>query len=134
MDKSTAFIGLDTHKDTISYAALGPYGSEAVEGCIASDPTAVRRMVGRLERRREVLHFAYEAGPCGYGLYRQLRQMGHRCDVVAPSLIPRRPGDRVKTDRRDAMTLARSLRADDLTAVWVPDAPHEAVRELVRCR
>ncbi len=73
-------------------------------------------------------------GPTGYGLYRQLRDLGHVCDVVAPSLIPQRPGDRVKTNRRDAVTLARLLRAGELTAVWVPDAVHEAVRDLTRAR
>jgi transposase len=81
-----------------------------------------------------MLHFCYEAGPTGYGLYRQILALGHVCTVVAPSLIPRRPGDRVKTNRRDAQTLARLLRAGELTAVWVPDETHEAVRDLVRTR
>ena len=76
----------------------------------------------------------YEAGPCGYGAHRQLTKLGHRCDVVAPSLIPKKPGDRVKTDRRDATMLARLHRAGELTAVWVPDADHEAMRDLVRLR
>ncbi|TIS85291.1 IS110 family transposase, partial [Mesorhizobium sp.] len=80
------------------------------------------------------LHFCYEAGPTGYGLCRQLVELGHRCDVVAPSLIPKRPGERVKTNRRDAVTLARLLRAGELTGIWVPDAVHEAVRDLVRVR
>jgi transposase len=91
-------------------------------------------MVRRLEQRYKRLKFTYEAGPCGYGLYRQLIAWGHDCLVAAPSLIPRRPGDRIKTDRRDAQTLARLLRIGDLPSVWVPDATHEAVRELVRCR
>jgi transposase len=80
------------------------------------------------------LHFCYEAGPTGYGLYRQIGELGHECTVVAPSLIPKKPGERVKTNRRDAVTLARLLRAGELTAVWVPDATHEAVRDLVRAR
>ena len=76
----------------------------------------------------------YEAGPCGYGVHRQLTSLGHRCDVVAPSLIPHKPGDRVKTDRRDATMLARLHRAGELTPVWVPDADHEAMRDLIRLR
>ena len=91
-------------------------------------------MVARLEKRHRTLHFCYEAGPTGYALYRQIVAMGHRCTVVAPSLIPKRPGDRVKTNRRDAIQLAKLLRADELTAVWVPDESHEAVRELIRSR
>jgi transposase len=80
------------------------------------------------------LHFAYEAGPCGYGVYRHLRDRGHDCVVVAPSLIPRKPGERIKTDRRDATALARLHRAGELTPVWVPDPEHEAMRDLVRAR
>ena len=80
------------------------------------------------------LHFCYEAGPTGYGLYRQIVTLGHRCDVVAPSLIPKRAGERVKTNRRDAVTLARLLRAGELNGIWVPDAVDEAVRDLVRVR
>ncbi|MFH1570482.1 MAG: IS110 family transposase, partial [Gemmatimonadota bacterium] len=80
------------------------------------------------------LRFCYEAGPCGYDLYRQLTAMGHECMVVAPSLIPRRPGERIKTDRRDAVSLARLHRAGELVPVWVPDEEQEAVRDLVRCR
>ena len=80
------------------------------------------------------LRFCYEAGPCGYGIQRQISASGHECVVVAPSLIPRRPGDRVKTDRRDAASLAKLHRAGELTAVWVPDARHEAMRDLVRAR
>jgi len=107
----------------------------AVElGQIQNNPTAVRKLVRRLAVKHSRLSFAYEAGPCGYGLYRQLKDMGHECLVAAPSLIPKRPGDRVKTDRRDAMALARLLRMGELTAVWVPDPHHEAVRDLVRCR
>ena len=80
------------------------------------------------------LRFCYEAGPCGYGIQRQLSTAGHECVVVAPSLIPKRAGDRVKTDRRDATSLARLHRAGELTAVWIPDAGHEAMRDLVRAR
>jgi transposase len=90
----------------------------------------IRKLTGRYAK----LHFCYEAGPTGYGLYRQIRELGHECTVVAPSLIPKKPGERIKTNRRDAVTLARLLRAGELTPVWVPDATHEAVRDLVRAR
>jgi transposase len=92
----------------------------------------VERFVRKLERKYSRLHFCYEAGPTGYGLYRQIVDLGHRCEVVAPSLIPKRAGERVKTNRRDAITLARLLRAGELKGIWVPDAVHEAVRDLVR--
>jgi transposase len=94
----------------------------------------VERLVHKLAKRHDKLHFCYEAGPTGYGLYRQIRELGHDCAVVAPSLIPKKPGERIKTNRRDAVSLARLLRADELTAVWVPDATHEAIRDLVRAR
>jgi len=134
MQESTANVGLDVHKESITISlAVGQ--EEPVEvGQIANEPSAVRRMAGRLAARYGRLKFAYEAGPCGYELHRQLVWLGHCCLVVAPSLIPRRPGDHIKTDRRDARTLARLLRSGDLTAVWVPDEHHEAIRELVRCR
>jgi transposase len=90
--------------------------------------------VTRLADRYDHLHFCYEAGPTGYGLYRQIKELGHDCAVVAPSLIPKRPGERVKTNRRDAVSLARLHRAGELTAVWVPDTTHEAVRDLSRAR
>src|SRR6202000_2082321 len=80
------------------------------------------------------LSFRYEAGPCGYGLYRQILSLGHPCTVVAPSLVPSKPGGHIKTDRRDATTLASLFRVGELQAVWVPDADHEAMRELVRAR
>jgi transposase len=94
----------------------------------------VRRLVARLEKKHGALHFCYEAGPTGYGLHRQLIQLGHQCSVVAPSMIPRKPGDKIKTNRRDAIQLARLLRAGELTEVWVPDEAHEAIRELIRSR
>ena len=99
-----------------------------------TQPDAVVKLIRKLTDRYETVHFCYEAGPTGYGLYRQIRSLGHECTVVAPSLIPRRPGDRVKTNRRDAQTLSRLLRANELTSVWVPDETHEAVRDLVRTR
>jgi transposase len=134
MKESTAYVGLDVHKDSITVAFSLEHAEPMDFTQIVNEPAAVAKMVGRLARQHRDLKFAYEAGPCGYDLHRQLLAMGHSCIVVAPSLIPRRPGDRVKTDRRDARTLARLLRSGDLTSVWVPDPPHEAIRELVRCR
>jgi transposase len=99
-----------------------------------STPEALHRLVERLKSRHQRLSFCYEAGPCGYGVHRLLSGLGQDCSVVAPSLIPSRPGDRVKTNRRDATTLAKLHRAGELTPVWVPDAAHEAMRDLVRAR
>src|SRR5688500_3946943 len=93
-------------------------------GEIDTSPAAVERLVRKLASTYETVHF--EAGPTGYGLYRQILALGHACDVITPSLVPTRPGDRVKTHRRDAVTLARLLRAGELTAIWVPDTIHEA--------
>ncbi len=136
-DEYAAYVGLDVHKDTIAVAVARP-GREAAEsrGEIANRPKAVGKLVRRLSEEfgGEVLLFCYEAGPCGYALYRQLLELGHGCEVVAPSLIPRKPGERVKTDRRDALKLAMSLRAGDLTAVWVPGEEQEAMRDLTRAR
>ncbi len=132
-----AYIGLDVHKETIAVAvATAGRGVPAYEGEIANRPNAVVRLVERLsgDFDGEVLEFCYEAGPCGYGLYRQLIELGHDCQVVAPSRIPKEPGDRVKTDRRDAQKLSRLLRSGDLTAVWVPDEEQEAMRDLTRAR
>lgn len=134
VEQSTVCVGLDVHKDSISVALAHGDGQVVVMGQIDNSPAAVTRLVHRLALRHARLLFAYEAGPCGYGLYRQLLGMRQACLVAAPSQIPRRPGDRIKTDRRDAMTLARLLRSGDLTSVWVPDEHHEAVRDLVRCR
>jgi transposase len=91
-------------------------------------------MIKKLGKRYAPLHICFEAGPTGYGLYRQMRDLGHDCMVIAPALIPKRAGERIKTNRRDAVTLARLHRAGELTGVWVPDAVHEAVRDLVRAR
>lgn len=130
------FIGLDIHKARISVtvAESGREGSVEYLGEISNDVGAIVKLCKRLERPGEMLSFCYEAGPCGYGVYRQLTDLGHQCDVVAPSLIPKKPGDRVKTDRRDATMLARLLRAGELTSIWVPDSDHEAMRDLVRLR
>ena len=103
-------------------------------GTVPHRPDHVRKLVEKLGANGSLLHFCYEAGPYGYGLHRQLVEMGHDCIVVAPSLIPVKAGDRVKTDRRDEVMLAKLNRAGEMTAVWVPDAAHEAVRDLVRAR
>ena len=132
----TTFIGLDVHKASISVAvAQGARGGEIRRlGSVPNRPDHIRKLVEKLASAGAKLHFCYEAGPCGYGLHRQIVEMGHDCSVIAPSLIPVKAGDRVKTDRRDAVMLAKLHRAGELTAVWVPDAAHEAMRDLVRAR
>jgi transposase len=131
-----AFVGFDTSKlkHAVAIAEAGRDGEVRFLGEIASSPATVEHVVRKLAGRHGELHFCYEAGPTGYGLYRQLQALGHDCVVAAPALIPKKPGERVKTNRRDAVTLARLFRAGELTAVWVPDAVHEAVRDLVRAR
>jgi transposase len=133
---SAVFVGLDTSKKTTSVAVAedGRQGEVRFVGDIENTPEAVRRFVTKLAGKHRRLAFCYEAGPTGYGLYRQITALGHECAVIAPSLIPKRPGERVKTNRRDAVTLARLHRAGELTRIWVPDPDHEAVRELVRAR
>jgi transposase len=128
------FIGLDVHKATMAVAVAEEAEPPASYGTIANDPAAVRKLMARLSGPEVRLRVAYEAGPTGYALHRQLSALGIECIVVAPSLIPVRPGDKVKTDRRDALKLARLLRSGDLTPVWVPDEAHEALRNLVRAR
>lgn len=135
MDNFSKYIGLDTHKDTIAVGiAKAGRGKPLYYGEIPNTPEAIATLVKRLSPGGDVLAFCYEAGPCGYGIYRQITQLGHLCEVVAPSLIPTRPGDRVKTDRRDAESLARLHRAGELTPVWVPDKEQEAMHDLTRAR
>ena len=124
------------HKTTIAVAVAdgGRSGEVRQLGAFANRADVLRKMVERLERRGGQLRFCYEAGPCGYGLHRFLTGLGHACAVVAPSLIPIKAGERIKTDRRDAVLLARLHRAGEPTEVWVPDAGHEAMRDLVRAR
>ncbi|MGH8702751.1 MAG: IS110 family transposase [Burkholderiales bacterium] len=131
--KNVRFIGLDVHAETIAVAVAEPGGEVRSLGVIPNRAESVRRLVGKLGKP-ESLKVCYEAGPTGYVLYWQLTELGVRCEVVAPTLVPVKAGDRVKTDRRDAEKLARCYRAGDLTAVWVPDAAHEALRDLVRAR
>src|SRR6202522_1801015 len=136
LDKTITYVGLDVHKDTIAVALAEAGGGKDVReyGKIANTPAALKALAVRLSRAGNELRFCYEAGPCGYGIQRQLTLAGHGCVVVAPSLIPQKPGDRIKTDRRDAINLAKLHRASELTAVWVPDEAHEAIRDLVRAR
>jgi transposase len=132
-----AYIGLDVHKETIVWAVAKAGRKDAESwGEMANKPKAMIKLVDRLNREfgGEVLLFCYEAGPCGYGLYRQLLSLGHDCQVIAPSQIPKKPAERIKTDRRDARKLAQLLRSGDLTAVWVPDEEQEALRDLTRAR
>ncbi|MBT8419316.1 MAG: IS110 family transposase [Gammaproteobacteria bacterium] len=132
-----AHIGLDVHKDTIAVAVAEPgRGEPLYEGEIANTPLKVAKLMGRLNKRYggQVLLWCYEAGPCGYTLYHQLMESGQECQVIAPSKIARQPGDRIKTDRRDALMLARKLRSGELTPVWVPDTEQEAMRDLTRTR
>ena len=131
--KRLRFVGLDVHAETIAAAVADVGGEVRSLGTIPNKPESVLRLVRRLGTPDD-LRVCYEAGPTGYVLYWQLAGLGVKCDVVAPTLIPVKAGDRVKTDRRDAEKLARSFRAGDLTAVWVPDAAHEALRDLVRAR
>jgi len=137
MRENTLYVGLDTDKRRIEVAVAEPLPGGEVRywGRVANEPVSVDRLVKRLQKGRGRLEVCYEAGPCGYGLYRQLNaKSGVRCVVVAPSMTPRRPGVRVKTNRRDSEMLVKLLRAEELTAVWVPDAAHEAIRDLVRAR
>src|SRR5712671_8232019 len=136
VDHSEAFIGFDTSKlrNAAAIADGGRGGEVRFYGEIENTPAATAKLVRKLAAKYERLTFCYEAGPTGYGLQRQIKELGFECLVVAPSLIPKRPGDRVKTNRRDALNLAKLWRADELTAVWVPDARHEAMRDLVRAR
>lgn len=135
MEQFSKYVGLDTHKDTIAVAVADASGGKArYFGEIANRPAAMDKLLKKLSPDGEVVSYCYEAGPCGYQLYRQISVSGHDCQVVAPSLIPSRPGDRVKTDRRDSESLARLHRAGELTAVWVPDEEQEAMRDLTRAR
>jgi transposase len=133
--QTRSFIGLDVHKATISISIAedGRNGPVRFLGVIPNTAEEVAKLAKRLARHGE-LDFCYEAGGCGYGIHRQLTSLGHRCTVVATSMIPRKPGERIKTDRRDSQKLAILQRSGDLTPVWVPDATHEALRDLVRAR
>src|SRR6058998_850244 len=138
MDESskTLYVGLDVHKDSIAVAyAPEDRGAEVVSlGSIGTRQCDIDALIRKLQSKGATLVFVYEAGPCGYWLHRYLTRRGFSCAVVAPSLIPRKAGDRVKTDRRDAMTLARLMRSGDLSAIYVPGIEDEALRDLSRGR
>jgi transposase len=138
MDESskTLYVGLDVHKESIAVAyAFEDRGTEVLSlGTIGTRQCDLDKLIRKLQAKGATLVFAYEAGPCGYGLYRYLTAKGLVCHVVAPSLIPRKAGDRVKTDRRDALMLARLLRSGDLSSIYVPGVEDEALRDLSRAR
>jgi transposase len=131
--KRVKFVGLDVHAETIAVALAEQDGEVRSLGVIPNRDESIRKLVKKLGAVEE-LRFCYEAGPTGYVVYWQLTALGARCEVVAPTLVPVKSGDRVKTDRRDALKLARNYRSGELTPVWVPDAAHEALRDLVRAR
>ena len=133
---STLFMGLDVHKETIAVAYVAEEREAEVLslGTIGTRQCDIDKVIRKLQAKGKPLHFVYEAGPCGYWLYRYLTKKNLKCWVVAPSQIPKKAGDRVKTDRRDAMQLARLLRSGDLTPIYVPVVEEEAIRDLVRAR
>ena len=131
--RGLTYLGLDVHRDTISVAVLGPGREAPTVDRIANDEPSVRRLVAQFADRRG-LRACYEAGPTGYELARLLHRMDVRCQVIAPTLIPTAPGDRVKTDSRDCRRLARLHRAGELVAIRVPTVAEEAVRDLCRAR
>jgi transposase len=131
--KDITWVGLDVHKDMTFFAILRPGESVPIEGELKTCPTLILKML-RKNAKPSDLRVCYEAGPCGFDLWRSLDKAGVHCDVIAPSLIPVRAGERIKTDRRDAVKLARLYRAGELTAVRVPTPEEEAVRDLCRCR
>jgi transposase len=133
---STRFIGMDVHKDSIAVAYVAQdHGAEVMYlGAIGTRQGDIDQMIRKMPSKATHLIFVYEAGPCGYWLYRYFMKKGYDCWVVAPSLIPKKPGDRVKTDRRDAVPRARLARSGDLTAVYVPQVEDEAIRDRTRAR
>jgi len=136
MSKSIRFIGMDVHKNSISIAIAeeGRKGEVRNYGTIDNNMTALEKVIRKLLSDNVELLFAYEAGPCGYEIYRYLTGNGFHCEVVAPSMIPKKSGDRIKNDRRDAQMLARLYRAGELTPVYVPHIEDEAMRDLTRAR
>ena len=135
---SILFIGLDTHKEFNEVAYIEEHrGAQPVHlGRVSSSKMAVQKLVRQFESKYPgaTLHFVYEAGPCGYWIYRLITSLGHCCYVVAPSLIPKKSGEKIKTDKRDALKLAKLLKSEDLTPIYVPEPEDEAVRDLSRAR
>src|SRR5450759_2405548 len=135
MKEFSKYVGLDVHKETIAVSMAEASGGEVrYFGEIANTPEAVAKLARQLNKGDARLSFCYEAGACGYVIYRQLRELKQDCQVIAPSLIPKKAGDRIKTDLRDSFSLARLHRAGELTSVWIPDALQEALRDLTRAR
>ena len=133
---SEVFVAFDVakKKHAVAIAEGGRTGEVRFMGDVENSPLPIEKTIRRLAARYDQLHVCFEAGPTGYGLYRQVQALGHDCMVVAPALIPKRAGERIKTNHRDAVTLARLHRAGELTGVWAPNPAHEAVRDLVRAR
>jgi transposase len=133
---STLYVGMDTEKEkiTVAYAPEGRDSGVEYVGPIGTRQKDISGLIRRLKGKADELVFVYEAGPCGYGLYRYITSQGYECHVAAPSLTPRKPGERVKTNRRDAMKLARQMRSGDLTSIYVPSVEDEAIRDLCRGR
>lgn len=135
MNEFSKYVGLDVHKATIAVSIADSAGGEPrFFGEIANTPIAIAKLMTQLAKGGAKLSVCYEAGCCGYVIYRQLTKLGHFCQVVAPSLIPKKAGDRVKTDRRDSLSLARLLRAGEINGIWIPDGLQEALRDLTRAR
>lgn len=136
MTKKILYVGLDVHKCSIDIAITGSQAKSPVRsyGQIDNRLGILDRVIGKLQSQATELRFVYEAGPCGYQIYRHLVAKGYACSVVAPSLIPKRSGDRIKTDRRDAINLVRLFRAGELTSIYIPTEEDEAMRDLLRCR
>ena len=136
MKKKVLYIGLDVHQNTIDVALATGRSNAKVRSYGKFDSTldALNKLIEKLQDKNVELRFVYEAGPCGYQIYRHLHSKNIECAVVAPSMIPKRSGDRIKTDRRDAINLVRLFRAGELTSIYVPTVEDEAIRDLVRCR
>jgi len=135
---SIVFIGMDTHKEFIEIGTVedGFQGKATQHGRIATAKSSIKKLIRQFESKfpNATLHFVYEAGPCGYWIYRLITSLGHPCYVVAPSLIPKKPGDKVKTDKRDALKLAYAVKNCDVSPIYVPEPEDEAVRDLSRIR
>ena len=134
MNKKVHYLGMDVHKESIEIAIAVEGGEVRRYGQVGGTLSALDKAIGRLKQPGVELRFVYEAGPTGYVIYRHLQKLGYPCVEVAPSLTPRKSGQRIKTDRRDAETLARLFRAGELTPIHVPTEEDEAVRDRVRCR
>ena len=136
MKKNILYVGLDVHKFTIDIAISEKHSNSPARsyGQIDNRFSVLDRVIRKLQSKGSELQFVYEAGPCGYQIYRHLTAKGLACSIVAPSMIPRRPGDRIKTDRRDAINLVRLFKAGELSSIYIPTQEDEAMRDLLRCR